>query len=177
MSTNQIQDMANKKQQKDHEYTSSSSKKQTSELLDPVEMLQNPRLRLYIACIVAVTPFIVSGLLFVSLLDSVALQFLLSAVLGLLLTFSYQLIALYRTHLRNIKVRIHVQCLERYSTNCIMIFSRQFSLNFFFFLFYYFFSMQDIIMQYSHHALIWNYVLEAQMKWCFWRSDEIVFEA
>jgi hypothetical protein len=58
-----------------------------------------------------------------------------------------------------------------------MIFSRQFSLNFFFFLFYYFFSMQDIIMQYSHHALIWNYVLEAQMKWCFWRSDEIVFEA
>jgi hypothetical protein len=148
MSTNQIQHMANKKQQEDHEYTTTTttSKKQTWELLDPVEMLPNPRLRLYIACIVAVTPFIVSGLLFVSSLDSVALQFLLGAVLGLLLTFSYQFIALYRTHLRNIKVRIHVQCLERYSTNCIMIFSRQFSLNFFFFLFYYFFSMQDLNM-------------------------------
>ncbi len=46
-----------------------------------------------------------------------------------------------------------------------------------FFLFYHFFSMQDLIMQNSYHSLIWNHVLEAQMKWCFWRSDEIVFEA
>ncbi|KAH8960904.1 hypothetical protein BDL97_05G022100 [Sphagnum fallax] len=110
--------MANKKQQEDHEYTSSSNKKQTSELLDPVEMLQNPRLRLYIACIVAVTPFIVSGLLFVSSLDSVALQFLLGAVLGLLLTFSYQLIALYRTHLRNIKV-VQVAQMSRLDANSL----------------------------------------------------------
>ncbi|CAM6026036.1 unnamed protein product [Sphagnum balticum] len=111
--------MANKKQQEDHEYTSSSSsKKQTSELLDPVEMLQNPRLRLYIACIVAVTPFIVSGLLFVSSLDSVALQFLLGAVLGLLLTSSYQLIALYRTHLRNIKV-VQVAQMSRLDANSL----------------------------------------------------------
>ncbi|CAK9226235.1 unnamed protein product [Sphagnum troendelagicum] len=112
--------MANKKQQEDHEYSSSSSssKKQTSELLDPVEMLQNPRLRLYIACIVAVTPFIVSGLLFVSSLDSVALQFLSGAVLGLLLTFSYQLIALYRTHLRNIKV-VQVAQMSRLDANSL----------------------------------------------------------
>jgi hypothetical protein len=167
MSTNQIQDMANKKQQEDHEYTSnSSSKKQTSELLDPVEMLQNPRLRSYIACIVAVTPFIVSGLLFVSSLDSVALQFLLGAVLGLLLTFSYQLIALYRTHLRNIKVRMHVQCLERRSTNCIMIFSRQFSLNFFFFSFLSFFFHAG-----SHHAKFTSF---SDLKSCFGSSDEMV---
>lgn len=167
MSTNQIQDMANKKQQEDHEYTTSSNKKQTSEFLDPVEMLQNPRLRLYIACIVAVTPFIVSGLLFVSSLDSIALQFLLGAVLGLLLTFSYQLIALYRTHLRNIKVRIHVQCLERYSTNCIMIFSRQFSLNFFFFSFLSFFFHAG-----SHHAKFTSF---SDLKSCFGSSDEMMF--
>lgn len=161
--------MANKKQQEDREYTTTTSKKQTSELLDPVEMLQNPRLRLYIACIVAVTPFIVSGLLFVSSLDSVALQFLSGAVLGLLLTFSYQLIALYRTHLRRIKVRIHVQCLERYSTNCIMIFSRQFSLNFFFSLFSFLLFCFHAV---SHHA---KFTSCSELKSCFGISNEMMF--
>jgi len=165
-----FKDMANKKQQEDHEYTSSSSsssKKQTSELLDPVEMLQNPRLRLYIACIVAVTPFIVSGLLFVSSLDSVALQFLLGAVLGLLLTFSYQLIALYRTHLRNIKVRIHVPNVLNVVVQIVLWFSLvNFPSTFSFFFFIIFFHAG------FHHA---KFTSCSDLKSCFGSSDEMMF--
>lgn len=90
--------MANKKVGND-----SSSNSKTSEMLGPIEMLQNPRLRLYIATALGVIPFIISGLFFVSSL-SMVLQFIVGAIFGLLLMFSYQLIVLYRTHLRKVKV-------------------------------------------------------------------------
>jgi hypothetical protein len=90
--------MANKKVGND-----SSSNSQTSEMLGPMEMLQNPRLRLYIASALGAIPFLISGLLFVSSL-SMVLQFIVGAIFGLLLMFSYQLIVLYRTHLRKVKV-------------------------------------------------------------------------
>jgi hypothetical protein len=90
--------MANKKVGND-----SSSNSKTSEMLGPIEMLQNPRLRLYIATALGGIPFLISGLLFVSSL-SMVLQFIVGAIFGLLLMFSYQLIVLYRTHLRKVKV-------------------------------------------------------------------------
>lgn len=90
--------MANKKAAND-----SSSNSKTSEMLGPIEMLQNPRLRLYIATALGAIPFLISGLLFVSSL-SMVLQFIVGAIFGLLLMFSYQLIVLYRTHLRKVKV-------------------------------------------------------------------------
>jgi hypothetical protein len=90
--------MANKKVGND-----SSSNSKTSEMLGPIEMLQNPRLRLYIATALGGIPFLISGLLFVSSL-SMVLQFIVGAIFGLLLMFSYQLIVLYRTHFRKVKV-------------------------------------------------------------------------
>lgn len=90
--------MANEKEGND-----SSSNSKTSEMLGPIEMLQNPRLRLYIATALGGIPFLVSGLLFVSSL-SMVLQFIVGAIFGLLLMFSYQLIVLYRTHVRKVKV-------------------------------------------------------------------------
>ncbi|CAM6044581.1 unnamed protein product [Sphagnum compactum] len=95
----------------------SSSNSKTSEMLGPIEMLQNPRLRLYIATALGGIPFLISGLLFVSSL-SMVLQFIVGAIFGLLLMFSYQLIVLYRTHLRKVKA-VQVAQMSRLDVNSL----------------------------------------------------------